>query len=187
MWRRMMDLLLPVIRKAYKMATEARKHKRKQNWQRMTGLALILCLTLGLAWHARKRSLLEQSTRRAIIQGISDHQSISGPSVHWLSDRQILFARGQEHEGLYLYDIDTQKETLLRSVSRELQKANSLDYLGSNFERRVETLRVSPDGTRLLWLSGERFYEGPPGLDRIYGAWLDGSHYFECFPSASAG
>jgi len=111
-----------------------------------------------------KRSLLELSVKAAVIQDVSDY------SVHWLSDQRILFMRGSEREDLYIYDTRTRKETLLEQISREWHKTNS-----PNTEH---SLVVSPDGTRVLWSTEQHIltpFEAP-----TYGAWLDGSHFFQC-------
>ncbi|MCW3053941.1 MAG: hypothetical protein JWN14_3111 [Chthonomonadales bacterium] len=138
-------------------------------------MALILCLLLGWGRYAHKRSLLEQAVKVAEFQDMIDN------SAHWLSDRQILFARGSDHEGLYLYDTRSHNETLLRSVSHRLSVKG--EWPEGTFENRVRTLSVSPDGTRLHWGSGVGIYNGPPYIEPIYSAWVDGSHYFKCSPT----
>jgi len=141
------------------MTTEARKPKRRRYGRWIAALALIFCLTLAAAWHSRQRSLLEQSTKRANVQDW-------WIGYYWLSDHQVLFSRWPDRQGLYTYDIQTQKETFLRSLSRAVNKPDSVVCFDS--------LYVSPDGTRLLW---SEF-----GEEAEHGAWMDGSHYFTCVP-----
>ena len=148
------------------MTEEARKPKRRQAWKGIAAMVLILCVTLATAWHSRKRSLLEQSMR---VVGAQDGWQ---QPYRWLSDHQFIIERwqkpvspSQQPPGLYIYDIHTRKETFLRSLSQALEKAN--------YGYNPNSLRISPDGTRLLWFEFS---------DAVYGACFDGSHFFT-FPA----
>ena len=126
-------------------------------------MALFLCLSPSVARQSQKRSLLEHSTK---VADTSDWW-LSDP-YHWVSDHQVLFPRWPrgDKEGLYLYDTHTQKETFLVSVSHQMHE--------TGFPFCLDSLCVSPDGTRLLWFDDQK--------QAVSGARLDGSHYFACIP-----
>jgi len=142
------------------MIAEAQKSRRRRQWKWIFGGALILCLLLATGRYSRKRSLLEQSTRV-----VDSHDGWRQP-YRWISDHQILVDHWQEEEPLYTYDIRTQQEVCLKALNQKLNRGHCTSDM--------DWLRVSPDGTRLLW---SQFSSSP-----VHGIWMDGSHFFTEVP-----
>src|SRR5690349_1980852 len=83
------------------MAEKAQKQRGKHFWKWIAGLVLITGVTLSILFFPHNRSLLEKSTKTVDMQDRYTY-------YHWLSDRQILFARWAEQDkqaGMYCYDI----------------------------------------------------------------------------------